>query len=70
MQVILQCMFLQFKLYLAKMVDLMDFTCFVVNHMRRDKFSTTFMQVNEEIFTLSLLSLSVRERWEVISIPV
>ena len=70
MQVILQCMFLQFKLYLAKMVDLVDFTYFAANHMRQDKFSTTFMQVNEEIFTLSLLSLSVRERWGVVSILV
>ena len=42
MQVILLCMFLQFKLYLAEMVDMVVFTCFAVDHVRWDDFSVSY----------------------------
>ena len=38
----LPCKFLKLKLRFAEMMDLVDLTCFAVDHMRWDKFSTTY----------------------------
>ena len=37
----LLCIFLKLKLRFAKMMDLVDLTCFAADHMRWDRFSTT-----------------------------
>ena len=35
-------MSLKLKLYFAEMMDLVDLTCFVVDHMNWDNFSVTY----------------------------
>jgi len=43
MYAVVLCMSLNLKLYFAEMMDLVDLTCFASNHMRWDKFSTTYV---------------------------